>query len=418
MPDDVIMEVQNHQASWMSNWFKWCPTSMELLREAEKRILENLTTLGAGKYVELSCIPDMEKESSQVWTLRANTGSPNTPLLLLHGFGSGSALWCLNIDALAAHRPVYAMDILGFGRSSRPKFHSDAIHAEKQFISSIEGWREALGLEKFILLGHSFGGFLAASYAIKYPDRVAHLVLADPWGFPERPLDVDERYNLPLWAKALGTVAQYFNPLSILRLAGPLGPGILQKARPDMTKKFAGLLPNADEAIPSYLYHCNAQTPSGESAFHSLMSGFGWAKFPMFHRLDALQQEVPITLIYGSRSWVDRDPGFQIKYSRQNSYVDVQILQGAGHHVYADRADRFNTLVNKIGKHVDSGTLPDLPSAEPYSSSARDTGAFSVNDTLNKFINVRHDTVQGRIDADDSDDDDDDVLKEKSNQSS
>ncbi|XP_018021141.2 uncharacterized protein LOC108677433 [Hyalella azteca] len=162
---------------------------------------------------------------------------------------------------------------------------------------------------------------------------ISHLVLADPWGFPERPLDVDELYKLPLWAKALASVAQHFNPLSVLRFTGPLGPSLLQKARPDLTRKFAGLLPNAEEDIPSYLYHCNAQQPSGETAFHSLMSGFGWAKHPMVHRLDSLQQEVPITLIYGSRSWIDRDPGFHIKYSRPNSFVDVQVLQGAGHHV-------------------------------------------------------------------------------------
>ena len=57
------------------------------------------------------------------------------------------------------------------------------------------------------------------------------------------------------------------------------------------------------------------------------MAGFGWAKYPMIHRMDSLQKEVPITLIYGARSWVDRDPGFQIKYMRQQSFVDVQVIK-------------------------------------------------------------------------------------------
>ncbi|KAF2359184.1 Alpha/beta hydrolase fold-1 [Trinorchestia longiramus] len=375
----------------MWSWLRWCPTSPEMLREAEKRILSHLQSVGPGKYVDIGCLEGMGTESNYVWTLRANAESRNTPLVLVHGFGSGSALWCLNIDTLAAHRPVYAIDILGFGRSSRPKFDTDAVKAEKQFITSMERWRQSIGLHKFILLGHSFGGFLAASYAIKYPERISHLVLADPWGFPERPLDVDERYKLPLWAKALASVAQHFNPLSVLRFTGPLGPSILQKARPDLTRKFAGLLPNAAEDIPNYLYHCNAQEPSGETAFHSLMSGFGWAKHPMVHRLDSLQQEVPITLVYGSRSWIDRDPGFQIKYSRPNSFVDVQILQGAGHHVYADRAERFNTLVSTIGKHVDLGTLPPLQPQSSYRPKSEN--GLSISDSLSKFINVRHDTA-------------------------
>ena len=64
---------------------------------------------------------------------------------------------------------------------------------------------------------------------ILFSPRVSHLVLADPWGFPERPLDIDERYKLPLWAKAIGYVAQQFNPLGILRAAGPLGNNICIK---------------------------------------------------------------------------------------------------------------------------------------------------------------------------------------------
>jgi abhydrolase domain-containing protein 5 len=73
---------------------------------------------------------------------------------------------------------------LGFGRSSRPVFSTDALDAEREFVQSIEEWRREMQLEKFVLLGHSMGGFLATSYAIRYPNRVSHVILADPWGFP------------------------------------------------------------------------------------------------------------------------------------------------------------------------------------------------------------------------------------------
>lgn len=72
---------------------------------------------------------------------------------------------------MSKSRPVYAIDLLGFGRSSRPEFNKDSEVAEKQLVKSIEEWRKEVNINKFILLGHSFGGYLSASYALTYPER-------------------------------------------------------------------------------------------------------------------------------------------------------------------------------------------------------------------------------------------------------
>lgn len=92
-------------------------------------------------------------------------------MVLLHGFGGGVGLWAQNLDTLSQRRPVFALDLLGFGRSSRPMFSTDTQQAEDQFVESIEQWRAKMGLESVILLGHNLGGYLAVSYAIKYPGR-------------------------------------------------------------------------------------------------------------------------------------------------------------------------------------------------------------------------------------------------------
>lgn len=59
----------------------------------------------------------------------------------------------------------------GFGRSSRPKFATDAEKVEAQWVESIEEWRREVKIKEFVLLGHSLGGFIASAYALKYPER-------------------------------------------------------------------------------------------------------------------------------------------------------------------------------------------------------------------------------------------------------
>ncbi|CAB1324217.1 unnamed protein product [Coregonus sp. 'balchen'] len=120
--------------------------------------------------------------------------SCNGPLMV-HGFGVGVRLWKL-----------FVFDLLGFGQSSRPHFPMDPALAEEQSVRSIEHWRQALALDRIILLGHSLGGYLATSYSIQYPERVSHLILVDPWGFQPMPVDStsgSDRPGCPRWVEAL-----------------------------------------------------------------------------------------------------------------------------------------------------------------------------------------------------------------------
>jgi len=155
-----------------------------------------------------------------------------TPLLFLHGVGTGAALWVLNLTSAATQRAIYAIDMLGFGRSSRVTFSSDSSVAEMEFVESVEAWRRVVQIDSFVLVGHCFGGYIATSYALRYPSHVRHLVVVDPWGFSEQQLeanslsnstnnDIGERRLLtPLWVKVLALLLQPFNPFSALRLAG------------------------------------------------------------------------------------------------------------------------------------------------------------------------------------------------------
>ncbi|KAK7865106.1 hypothetical protein R5R35_014638 [Gryllus longicercus] len=369
-----MAEIERAQTSnsWIWSWFSWTSSSASMLRAAEKKILSCLKTTYRGWFVDIGPVVGA---SDKVWTISLNEEAEKTPILLLHGLGAGVALWCLNLDSLATSRPVYAIDILGFGRSSRPAFSSNATEAETQLVKSVEEWRREMNLDKFILLGHSMGGFLAASYAIQHPERVKHLILADPWGFPEKPENVNQKYNVPLWLRAVAYVIQPFNPLWPVRLAGPFGQRLIERMRPDIVRKFSHVVDDVS-VIPEYIYQCNSQTPSGESAFRAMMSGFGWAKNPMLHRIDRLHEDIPMTILYGSRSWVENDSGDVIREKRSKSYVNVQIISGAGHHVYADKAEVFNTHVMRACTLTDElGKRKILPSPEQLALPSTDDSA-------------------------------------------
>jgi cardiolipin-specific phospholipase len=127
-------------------------------------------------------------------------------LVMLHGYGAGLGFFYRNFESLSRAEgwKVFALDLLGMGRSSRPTFK---IHAkdkegkisetESWFVDALEEWRIKRGLDKFTLLGHSLGGYLAVAYALKYPGHLNKLILASPVGIPEDPYAVDEEMPDP-----------------------------------------------------------------------------------------------------------------------------------------------------------------------------------------------------------------------------
>ncbi|XP_061597928.1 1-acylglycerol-3-phosphate O-acyltransferase ABHD5-like isoform X2 [Cololabis saira] len=317
------------------------------------------------RYIQVS-------DGNYLWTLAFSTqlpppcsasppqppAPPRTPLVLLHGFGGGVALWAQNLDALSSSGPVYALDLLGFGRSSRPRFCTEAERAEEQFVAALEEWREAVGLGEMVLLGHNLGGYLSAAYALKYPDRVKRLLLVEPWGFPARP-DNPEHNSIPVWIRAIGAVMSPFNPLAGLRLAGPLGPMLVQTIRSDFKKKYLSVF--ADNTVSDYIYHLNAQSPSGETAFKNMTIPYGWASRPMLERIGQVQANIPIAFVYGSRSSIDSVSGNAVKKTRPD--VEIKVIRGAGHYVFADQPEDFNQAVLEILTRTER-TLKEEPTEQ------------------------------------------------------
>jgi pimeloyl-ACP methyl ester carboxylesterase len=100
------------------------------------------------------------------------------PLLLVHGFGASTDHWRKNIQGLQADFQVWAIDLLGFGRSAKPdwQYSGDLWQAQlHDFITEVIG-RPA------VLVGNSLGGYASLCVAANHPESVAGLVLLNSAG--------------------------------------------------------------------------------------------------------------------------------------------------------------------------------------------------------------------------------------------
>ncbi|KAK6537601.1 hypothetical protein TWF694_011781 [Orbilia ellipsospora] len=312
-------------------------------------------------------------------------------LVILHGYGAGLGFFYKNFDALSkrAGWSLYALDLLGMGRSARPHFKIHAHdridkvrEAESFFVDSLEDWRKQRGLEKFTLMGHSLGGYLAVCYALKYPQRLEKLVLVSPVGIPEDPWAVQAqmpdqespmqaatheaetaaaanvgtgehapasppptRRKYPGWFTYLWDAN--ISPFSLVRWGGPLGPRLVS----GWTSRRFSMLPEAEsEALHMYSYTLFKQKGSGEYALSYLLAPGAFARDPLINRIPKIDRSLEIVFMYGDHDWMDAKTGRVVsetlrKDGRESKF---KVISNAGHHLYLDNYDEFNEYVDGV----------------------------------------------------------------------
>eukprot|EP00698_Gefionella_okellyi_P008520 TRINITY_DN2112_c0_g1_i1.p1 TRINITY_DN2112_c0_g1~~TRINITY_DN2112_c0_g1_i1.p1 ORF type:complete len:354 (+),score=26.20 TRINITY_DN2112_c0_g1_i1:52-1113(+) len=312
--------------------YMWVPTSQKKLAAAELLMYENVRTPLTHTTVQAG------KNSIHTVSTRQHAHGSKPTLVLVHGFGGGVGLWANNIDELSQHYNVYAIDVLGFGQSSRPSFRgSSAADGRDFFVNSLEEWRQAVGLNKFVLLGHSLGGYICTEYSLKYSQHVDRLILAAPFGVSKQPLF--EGRKLPLKWRIAKFIATKTSPQTLLRVAGPFGPKLLHRFRGRYDN---GRYDFDDNRVSDYVYHLCAAKGSGEYAFMALQDGIGFAKEPLLDKMQDVQ--VPMTLIYGEADFIQPSTGYEIcKLAR--SSCDMHVIPRAAHHAYATHPDQFHSAI-------------------------------------------------------------------------
>ena len=112
-------------------------------------------------------------------TVVVDDGGKGDPVVFVHSLAGNAAQWSEQLAAVRAARRGIALDLRGHGRSDAPGPDGYALEAQA---GDIEAVADALGLDRFALVGHSFGAGVALAFAGAHPERVTHLLLADPIG--------------------------------------------------------------------------------------------------------------------------------------------------------------------------------------------------------------------------------------------
>ena len=353
-------------------WFSWVPTDRSQLAQTESSMLSHLERPYMQRFVAgintlSSFMPKTVLATEPVEFVKRG---PRRHIILLHGFGGGLAMWLPNIRYLidaAEHEviptQIHALDMPGFARSDRHPMVSfdDHVEAMDYMTGHLREWFKCMALDRddgtvtVDLVGHSFGGYVTANFAERYPQLVTRAVLCDPWGVPSE--DPEKEKNMPLKFRLLLKLFYVGNPFSLLRGVGPFGPSLLPSVRKDFADRWEPLVGDPNIFF-DYVYHSNAVSPpTGEQVFPACGTGPVFAKRPLESFVPAIPSSVDLAVIYGNHTWMDKARGDAMvkaaAATRPSAQNSLSYVFNAGHQVNTDNVDGFNNvLARELGLRV------------------------------------------------------------------
>ncbi|MEA2688347.1 MAG: haloacetate dehalogenase [Candidatus Eremiobacteraeota bacterium] len=133
-------------------------------------------------------------------TIRVRHGGSGPPLLLLHGHPQTHVMWHLVAPRLAREFSVVAMDLRGYGESSKPPTADDhEPYSKRAMARDAVAVMKHLGHERFDIAGHDRGGRVAYRLALDHPERVRKLATLDIIPTGEHFRRADMKFGLGYW---------------------------------------------------------------------------------------------------------------------------------------------------------------------------------------------------------------------------
>lgn len=254
-------------------------------------------------------------------------------ILLLHGIGDDSSTWSEIIPHLAKNYTVIAPDLLGHGRSDKPR----ADYSAAAYANGMRDLLSTLDVGHVTVVGHSLGGGVAMQFAYQFPQMVDRMILVSSGGVTKEVHPAFRLATMPVTNEAL-RLLRIPGAMPLIRVIGsalatlhgtPLRPGAILHDTPDLVRILSSL----------------ADPTAREAYLRTLRSAVDW-RGQVITMLDRcyLTENLPVQLIWG-----DHDSVIPVGHGRlahaamPGSRFDV--FPGVGHFPFRDDPMRFLQVV-------------------------------------------------------------------------
>lgn len=252
------------------------------------------------------------------------SGNEGTVVLLIHGLGGSVENWMYNINALAQHHRVYAIDLAGFGRSDK----NQTLTSFSEYAQFVHEFMEVQHINKASLVGHSAGGGVTLQFAIQFPDRIEKMVLVDSAGLGKEIRRLVRFLSLPLIGELL-SIPSRKGTAQLLKLY-VYDPSLITDEIVEIFYQLA-LLPGAQKAFLSCL--------RGNVNFFGLRNV---AIRPIMDNLAGIT--APMLVIWGKQD--NTLPAAHAYVAKERiPDTELHILDPCGHIPQMECPEDFNTLL-------------------------------------------------------------------------
>lgn len=249
-------------------------------------------------------------------------------VLLLHGIGDSSDGWEPLMAELAQHYTVIAPDLLGHGRSAKPR----ADYSVGGYANGMRDLLTVLGIDKVTVVGHSFGGGVAMQFAYQFPERTERMMLVASGGLGPEVTPAIRAITTPGFHQVMGLLT-----LPVVRHVGVAG---LKAA------STTGLKATRDLGEVADIYDSFKDPHARHAIRHVVKAVVDW-KGQVVTMADRayLTDAMPMAVVWGRDDHV-----IPVRHASNAAALApkarVEVIPNAGHFPHKDHPERFAKIVH------------------------------------------------------------------------